>query len=273
MPLRQNVLGVNISTTSYEDVAETCAQWITQRVTDPCAPSRYVCIAAVQSVMEARRHTAIRTILNEADIVTPDGMPLVWALRSFGARQQERVYGPTLMLRLCAQAEQKGHRIFLYGGQAQTLDSLRRNLLRQFPKLILAGSYLPPFRPLTEEEEQEASAAIRRASPDLVFVGIGTPKQELWMAQHKTSFPGVVMLGVGAAFDFHAGRVRQAPAWMQALGLEWFYRLTQEPARLWKRYILVTPWFIPFWVMQKLSMIMYDVACGERKPHSPSNAA
>ena len=260
-PAKQDVLGVRISATSYQQVADTCASWIAGRTGDE--PARYICVTSVHGVMEARKDTAIRSILNGADIATPDGMPLVWALRSFGLTDQQRVYGPNLMLILCEQAARLGHRIFLYGGREETLDILQANLLTKFPDLQIAGAYSPPFRALTDDEEAHVQRMIRDSKADLIFVGISTPKQERWMAAHKHTFPGVVMAGVGAAFDFHAGRVKQAPAWMQRSGLEWFFRLTSEPARLWRRYVLVTPWFLPFWAMQKVSITMRQVACGD----------
>jgi N-acetylglucosaminyldiphosphoundecaprenol N-acetyl-beta-D-mannosaminyltransferase len=273
-PAKQDILGVGISATSYNEVTAACAAWIAQRRTGASSPpARYICVTSVHGVMEARKDEGIRDILNRADIATPDGMPLVWALRSFGETRQERVYGPNLMLMLCAQAERLGHRIFLYGGREDTLDALCGNLLQRFPSIRFAGKYSPPFRPLTDGEEQEVCALIASSRPDLLFVGISTPKQERWMAEHKERFPGLVMVGVGAAFDFHAGRVSQAPAWMQARGLEWLYRLGKEPARLWKRYILVTPWFIPCWGMQKLSLFIHDLACGQHKRNSQQTAA
>jgi N-acetylglucosaminyldiphosphoundecaprenol N-acetyl-beta-D-mannosaminyltransferase len=256
-PKKQDVLGVGISATNYEEVAKTCADWLQTRTA-----AHYICVTSVHGVMEARKNESIRSILNGADIATPDGMPLVWALRSFGNSLQERVYGPNLMLTLCGQAQERGHRIFLYGGRPETLDTLCDNLRRRFPRLVVAGSYSPPFRPLTEGEEASVRETILDARPDLLFVGISTPKQERWMAEHKACFPGVVMVGVGAAFDFHAGRVKQAPAWMQKHGLEWFFRLAMEPARLWRRYVLVTPLFLPCWALQKLSITMNDFACG-----------
>jgi N-acetylglucosaminyldiphosphoundecaprenol N-acetyl-beta-D-mannosaminyltransferase len=215
--------------------------------------------------MEARKNSGLRSILNAADIATPDGMPLVWALRSFGVPKQERVYGPTLMLLLCEQAARLGHRVFLYGGRPEALDRLQTKLIERFPGLKIAGIYSPPFRDLTEFEEKEAQRRIQDAAPDLLFVGISTPKQEHWMWAHRQVLPGIVMVGVGAAFDFHAGRVSQAPAWMQRNGLEWFYRLTREPGRLWRRYLLVTPWFLPLWAMQKASITMHHIACGARE--------
>jgi len=263
-PSKVDVLGIGVSTTSYQEVSALCGNWISERDRLTSAPGRYICVASVHGVIEARKHSGLREILNQADVVTPDGMPLVWALRSFGATDQQRVYGPNLMLELCARAETAGHRVFLYGGRPETLDRLCANLRQRFPNLNIAGQFSPPFRPLTEAEDDEVCRMITTAQPDLLFVGISTPKQELWMAEHKERFPGVVLIGVGAAFDFHAGRVRQAPPWMQARGLEWLYRLCQEPTRLWKRYILVTPRFLPLWGMQKLSLIMRDAACGCR---------
>jgi len=221
---------------------------------------RYICVTSVHGVMTAQRNRFVRVLLNDADIATPDGMPIVWALRSFGVRHQKRVYGPQLMLTLCEQAMRYGHRIFLYGGREETLPDLRRRLMAQFPQLIIAGTYSPPFRPLTAEEDTSVIERILKSDADIVFVGIGTPKQERWMWEHRAKLPGAVMVGVGAAFDFHAGRVKQAPTWMQQSGLEWFFRLLMEPARLWKRYLLVTPLFLPLWALQKLGLLKYDHA-------------
>jgi N-acetylglucosaminyldiphosphoundecaprenol N-acetyl-beta-D-mannosaminyltransferase len=206
--------------------------------------------------MEARKDDAFRSILNGADIATPDGMPLVWALRSFGQRRQQRVYGPNLMLVLCEQAARMGHRIFIYGGRPETLEILRTNLHERFPTLIVSGSYSPPFRPLTASEDRQVCQIIREAAPDLIFVGISTPKQERWMYDHRSALPGTIMIGVGAALDFHSGRVKQAPGWMQRNGLEWFFRLTREPNRLWRRYLLVTPGFLPCWAAQKARVVI-----------------
>jgi N-acetylglucosaminyldiphosphoundecaprenol N-acetyl-beta-D-mannosaminyltransferase len=202
--------------------------------------------------MMAQDDRKVAQILNDADVATPDGMPVVWALRSFGCRKQQRVYGPTLMLEICRRAAETGQRIFLYGGREDTLPLLISRLQNQFPRLLIAGSYSPPFRPLTEAEEEDVQYHINSSDADIVFVGISTPKQEKWMHEHRHCFSGVTMIGVGAAFDFHAGRTKQAPGWMQRRGLEWLFRLLMEPARLWKRYLLITPRFLPLWAMQKL---------------------
>jgi len=249
-PLKRNVAGIEISTTSYDEVVACCERWVENRRNGEVTPSRYICVTSVHGVITARDDASVRRILNAADIATPDGMPLVWALRSFGFKNQQRVYGPRLMLHLCANAERKGHRIFLYGGTDERLLQLRARLLRRFPDLLIAGWYAPPFRDLTAEEACDVERRILESGADLCFVGVSTPKQEHFMFEHRERLPGVIMIGVGAAFDFHAGRVRQAPDWMQRAGLEWFFRLAMEPARLWRRYLLVTPRFLPLWGWQ-----------------------
>ena len=251
-PEKQQIVNIGISRTSYAEVVALCRAWSEERKTSPPPRARYICVASVHGVILAHDDPHIARILNEADIATPDGMPLVWAMRSFGSPHQQRVYGPTLMLELCREAARIGQRIFLYGGREDILALLTGRLRERFPGLSIAGSYSPPFRPLTAAEDARVRQLILHADPDLIFVGIGTPKQERWMSEHRACFPGVTMIGVGAAFDFHAGRTRQAPAWMQRNGLEWLFRLAVEPARLWKRYLLITPRFLPLWAMQKL---------------------
>jgi N-acetylglucosaminyldiphosphoundecaprenol N-acetyl-beta-D-mannosaminyltransferase len=252
--MKQSVLGVRISTVAYAEEVARCEQWIEEaresKFHEHAAAGHYVCVTSVHGIMTARTDSAFRNILNNADIATPDGMPVVWALRSFGHRGQRRVYGPTLMLQICQNASERGHKVFLYGGRPESLEDLRRNLVGRFPALQISGAFSPPFRPLTPEEDAEVVRTIRDSGADLVFVGISTPKQENWMWAHKSKLPGVVMIGVGAAFDFHAGRVRQAPVWLQKHGLEWFYRLMMEPQRLWRRYLLQTPLFLPLWALQ-----------------------
>ena len=254
---KQNILGVGICATSYGEVAEACGAWIANR--PPGSTSRYICVTSVHGIMTAVFDPSFRAKLNRADIATPDGMPVVWALRSFGHPRQERVYGPDLMLVLCEQAERLGHRIFLYGSQPETLTLLERSLLRRFPNLTIVGAYSPPFRSLTPREDQEITKMIADAAPDLTFIGLSTPKQEHWMSSHVGHLPGV-MIGVGAAFDFHAGKLKQAPTWMRRRGLEWLFRLLMEPRRLWKRYLLITPLFLPLWSMQRIGLLKYSTA-------------
>jgi len=254
-PPKQSVLGIGVSATSYGEVCWITRSWVEKGRNLPTAPGRCVCVTSVHGIMTSRSDAEFRRILNEADLVTPDGMPVVWAMRSFGLRRQSRVYGPNLMLALCEQAAHLGHRIFLYGATQETLGLLSRNLQKWYPGLHIAGMYAPPFRALTAEEDAEAVRRIRESRADIVFVGISTPKQERWMSAHRSTLPGVVMFGVGAAFDFHAGRVSQAPGWMQRHGLEWFYRLLMEPQRLWKRYLLETPLFLPLWFLQLAGLL------------------
>ena len=254
VPKKQLVVSVGISTTSYDETAQLCMRWADERKMAAAAPSHYICVTSVHGVILAKQDPNVARYLNEADIATPDGMPVVWALRSFGYPNQQRVYGPTLMLEICRRAAVRGARIFLYGGREETLRVLSESLPQRFPGLQIAGAYSPPFRELTAEEEIATVARIRDSNPDIVFVGISTPKQERWMYEHRETFPGVTLIGVGAAFDFHAGRVRQAPAWMQRRGLEWMFRLTVEPRRLWRRYLLTTPQFLPLWAKQKWLM-------------------
>ena len=252
LPEKQRIINVGISKTSYREVVALCLRWAEERRSSSDYPAHYICVTSVHGVIMAQDDPAVAKVLNEADVATPDGMPLVWALRSFGAPEQQRVYGPTLMLEICRQAAQAGLRIFLYGGHAETLPRLTARLQEGFPQLQITGSYSPPFRPLTAAEEIDVHRLVCAADPDILFVGISTPKQERWMYEHRDAFQGLTMIGVGAAFDFHAGRTRQAPSWMQRNGLEWLFRLVVEPKRLWRRYLLVTPRFLPLWAMQKL---------------------
>jgi N-acetylglucosaminyldiphosphoundecaprenol N-acetyl-beta-D-mannosaminyltransferase len=245
-------VSVGISKTSYAEVVDLCRRWISHRAANPYPLARYICVTSAHGVILAKDDPSFAEILNSADIATPDGMPVVWALRSFGSIGQQRVYGPTLMLELCRSAAEHGHRIYLYGGHAAVLPLLENRLREQFPGLPIVGRYSPPFRALSREEDEAIQEMIRNARPDLIFVGLSTPKQERWMFEHRHAFPGVTMIGVGAAFDFHAGRMPQAPAWMQRRGLEWLFRLISEPRRLWRRYLLVTPRFLPLWGLQRL---------------------
>lgn len=259
-PRKQSIVGVGISMTSYSEVAQVCAGWIAERraaAAGSLRHARYICITSVHGIVSAFLDRSLRPVFNAADIATPDGMPVVWALRSFGAREQQRVYGPDLMLTLCEQAGAHGHRVFLYGGREETLPVLCERLKARVPSLQIVGAYSPPFRPLTPDEDARTVERILGSGADLLFVGLSTPKQDRWMLDHRLKLPGLVMAGVGAAFDFHAGRVSQAPPWMQRTGLEWLFRLKEEPTRLWKRYLLVTPLFLPLWGLQLLGFLKY----------------
>lgn len=261
---KRPVLGVDISTTNYRRICAACRQWVREQRQTANRPARCIFACTVHSVMTAVLEPDFRAVLNSADVATPDGVPLAWALRSFGVRRQPRVYGPNLMLLLCGQAARLGHRVYLYGGHPEALPPLRRRLRGRYPSLVIVGAEAPPFRPLTAEEDAGVVERMQAARADLVFVGLGAPKQERWIAAHRDRLPGVILVGVGAAFDFHAGRIPQAPGCMQRAGLEWLFRLLLEPARLWKRYLLLNPLFLALWALQKAGLLRYRPANGTR---------
>jgi len=204
----------------------------------------YVCVTGVHGVMESHRNPDLRRIHNASGLTTPDGMPLVWAGRWSGAKHMRRVYGPDLMLALCALAATRGWSSYFYGGAAGVPERLVERLVERFPSLKVTGTYSPPFRELTPAEDAAIVACIEQAAPDLIWVGLGTPKQERWMAAHRDRLNAPVLLGVGAAFNIHAGLLPQAPRWVQGSGLEWLYRLSREPRRLAGRYLRNNPQFL-----------------------------
>jgi N-acetylglucosaminyldiphosphoundecaprenol N-acetyl-beta-D-mannosaminyltransferase len=232
-----DVLGVGVSAINLDDAAATIERWIGER------SRNYVCVTGVHGVMESRRDPRLRAIHNQAGMVTPDGMPLVWLLRLFGKRRTDRVYGPDLMRKMTAISSRRGYRQFYYGGAEGLADKLKQAMETLHPDLDVAGTLCPPFRELTPVEDQIVVDAINAARPDIVWVGLSTPKQEMWMAKHVGRIDAPVMIGVGAAFDFLAGTKRQAPVWMQRRGLEWLFRLASEPSRLWRRYAYIVPAF------------------------------
>jgi len=237
------LLGTRIDTTTYSAASNTIRAWAQQGL------SKYVCAAAVNNVMQAYDSEEFRRVMNEADLVTPDGMPLVWGLRCLGHRCASRVYGPDLTLRLLAMAEESGLAAGFYGGDPQTLARLVETVRRRFPALAVAYAYSPPFRELTREEAERVADEINASATRILFVGLGSPKQDAWMAAQKGRV-GAVMVGVGAAFDFLAGTKRQAPRWMMRAGLEWLFRLASEPRRLGKRYLKHNPRFLLLFALQ-----------------------
>lgn len=247
----QRILGMRVHPTSFEDATRLVLSWAARR------ESRYVCIANVHMVMEAYDSPSFQRLVNEADLVTPDGMPLAWMLRHLKKQPQERVYGPKLMLHVCEAAARQGVRVGLYGAKEETLVALRGALTKKFPSLEIVYAYAPPFRPLTKEESDAVVDNIHAADVQVLFVGLGCPKQEQWMAAQKGRIHAV-MLGVGAAFDFHAGSVKQAPHWMQDAGMEWAFRLLMEPRRLWKRYAKHNPRFVALASLQALGWRRYE---------------
>ncbi len=250
---RVNILGVGISAITMTQGLDKIEEWTALR------QCHYVCITGVHGVMESQRDGILRQIHNTAGLVTPDGMPLVWLSRFKGFRHVQRVYGPDLMLAFCERSAAKGYRHYLYGGAEGVTEQLAVSLQRRFPGLQIVGTYSPPFRPLSKEEDDQVVHRINAANPDIVWVGLSTPKQELWMASHVGRLTAPVLIGVGAAFDFHAGRKKQAPRWMQKNGLEWLFRLVTEPRRLWKRYLVNNPLFVALVVAQALGLKRYRI--------------
>ena len=240
------MLGVGVHATTMPGAVGTIARWVAAR------EARYVCVSGVHGVMESQRDAALRGIHNAAGLVTMDGMPLVWLGRLAGHADADRVYGPDLMLAVCAALAPHGGRHFFYGATDDVLARLTRRLRERVPGLVVAGTYAPPFRPLTPEEDADVVARINAADPHVVWVGLSTPKQERWMAAHVGRVRGAVLIGVGAAFDFHAGVKPQAPRWMQRAGLEWLFRLACEPRRLGPRYLVNNPRFVWSIVRQAL---------------------
>jgi N-acetylglucosaminyldiphosphoundecaprenol N-acetyl-beta-D-mannosaminyltransferase len=235
-PERQTILGIGVDATSYQDATARVMEWARR------GESRVVCLGVVASVMEARESARYRAALDQADLVTPDGMPLVWMLHWLGVKPATRVYGPDLTLEVLRAAEEAGIAVGFYGSSEEVLRKLLANLGQRFPRLAVSFHQAPPFRPLSQDEDDGDVSSIKESGTRILFVGLGGAKQDLWMAEHRARVPAV-MLGVGAAFDFLAGTKPQAPRWMQNAGLEWLFRLTTEPRRLWRRYLRHNPRF------------------------------
>lgn len=227
------LLGVRVHAVQIPDAIARMEEWIRDR--DGC---HYVAVTGMHGVMEAQHDTQFKRILNTADLVVSDGMPLVWAGRRHGFPMKRRVYGPELMLTFCQQTATKGYRHYFYGGASEVPSELAASLEERFPGMQIAGTYSPPFRALTPEEDAQIVAQINAAQADILWVGLSTPKQEKWMYAHRDKLNVPILMGVGAAFDLNSGRLRQAPDWMRENGLEWFFRLVMEPRRLWKRYLV-----------------------------------
>lgn len=234
------VLDVPLAVTDYAGAVTQARQWAV-------APARAYAIAAANThvVTLARRDTAFASALGRFDLVLPDGMPLVWMMnRHLGTPLRDRVYGPTFMLRCLEAAQGPDFAHFLLGGSEELLAALRESLMARFPALRLAGSYAPPFGAWPPEEDERIVARIRESGANLVWIGLGCPKQELWLARCLPRLPAGVYSAVGAAFAFHAGLVSQAPAWVQRAGMEWLFRLLAEPRRLWRRYLVFNTLFL-----------------------------
>lgn len=235
---RANVLGVGVHATTMEEAVTLSGCLLQSGI------QSYVCLTGVHGVMEAQRDSQLRRTLNEAALCLPDGMPTVWLGRAQGHRQMARVYGPDYMAELCHWSVGHGFRHFLYGGKPGVAELLRERLCRRFPGIQIAGSYTPPFGTLSEPDERKLRHQIAECKPDILWVGLSTPRQERFMAEHVGKLDVTLMAGVGAAFDIHAGLVTDSPEWIKRCGLQWLDRLRKEPSRLWRRYLKNNPAFV-----------------------------
>jgi N-acetylglucosaminyldiphosphoundecaprenol N-acetyl-beta-D-mannosaminyltransferase len=234
---RVDVLGIHVSVTDMEHTVGTFARWIDAGV------RHLVCVSDMNALLHARADSELTKVYNTSGMTLPDGMPLVWAGKKAGFDQMERVCGPDLIERVMAEAEQRGWSQYFYGGADGVAEQLRDTFTARHPGLKVAGVYSPPYRALSAEEDAAIVDKLNEAKPDIIWIGLGAPKQERWMAEHRDRLDAAILIGVGAAFDFHTGRLDRAPGWMQKAGLEWSYRLYKEPRRLWRRYVLGIPRF------------------------------
>ncbi len=251
-PPRANVLSVANHAINIPTVMEVIVSAIEN------GTKGYICVTGVHGVMEAQRDHEFKKILNNALLNTPDGMPMVWVGKIQGFKEMSRVYGPDLMLAVCQASVEKKYSHFFYGGADGVAERLKQKLTERFPGLNVVGTYTPPFRLLNEQEEHQLIEQVKELKPDIFWVGLSTPKQEKFMAEYLHKLDTKLMIGVGAAFDIHSGKVKQAPRWMQRTGLEWLFRLLQEPRRLWKRYLINNPLFLCKITLQLLGIKKYD---------------
>lgn len=226
------ILGVKISAINMHDACSLVENAILKRY------KIYICVCPVSTIMECKKNATVLKSVNSADLVTPDGMAVVWLGRMRGHKNIRRVYGPELMQNICDISKEKGYKNYLYGSTRDTLNKLQEKLTKQYPGLVIRGSFSPPFRQLTKNEDEEIVKEINGSNPDIVWVGLGSPKQDLWMHEHRNRINAPIMIGVGAAFDFLAGTKPQAPRWIRDNGFEWLFRFITEPKRLWRRYLI-----------------------------------
>jgi N-acetylglucosaminyldiphosphoundecaprenol N-acetyl-beta-D-mannosaminyltransferase len=265
------VLGVRVDAVQMSDALAILRSWID----DPRTITRFAAVTGMHGIAESRLNSQFRQVLNAADLVVPDGMPLVWLARIKGYSLRRRVCGAELMDGFC-RVSGNAHRHFFYGGAPGVAEKLAQTLHEKHG-IVIAGTYTPPFRSLTAAEEEELISSVERASPDVIWVGLSTPKQEQWMYEHRCRLRIPVMLGVGAAFDMNCGNLRRAPEWMRNIGLEWLFRLASEPGRLWRRYLITIPkaaWFVCLELLQS-SMVRSNAAhsAGTTKANSTGDSS
>jgi N-acetylglucosaminyldiphosphoundecaprenol N-acetyl-beta-D-mannosaminyltransferase len=250
---RVNILGVGVSAITIPRALDQFDRWIT------AGAKQYVCVADVHAIMQSRWSEQFRRIHNGAGMVTPDGMPLVRLAQLERGGQVDRVYGPDLLTETCAHSVPRGHSHFFFGGGPGVAERLAERMAARCPGLRVAGTYMPPFRPTTAEEDEEITRMINDARPDFVWVGLSTPKQEYWMAKFRPRLDAAILVGIGAAFDFHSGNKPQAPRIVQRSGMEWLFRLATEPKRLWPRYRRVIPHFLYLLAKEKLGLEKFPI--------------
>jgi N-acetylglucosaminyldiphosphoundecaprenol N-acetyl-beta-D-mannosaminyltransferase len=248
-----NILGIPIAAVNMKEVVAFISSWI------ECGARTFVTVTGVHGIMESQSDRELKSIHSSAGMCVPDGVPTVWIGKLYGHRDMRRVYGPDLMLEMMRISSARGYTHFLFGGKEGVATLLKARLEQKFPGIRIVGTFSPPFRPMNEQEEERLGQMIENLFPDIIWVGLSTPKQEKWMAAHCGKLNARVMIGVGAAFDFHAGLVRQAPGWVQQCGLEWFFRMCMEPRRLWRRYFYNNPRFIVLMLCQLLKLKKYDL--------------
>jgi len=249
---RGNIIGVHVNAISMNDALNALELWISTR------QAHYVCVTPAYSVLQGHDDLDLRQIYNNSGLTTPDGAPVTWILGWKGFKNVKRVYGPDFMLAACACSVENTWKHYFYGGTPHVISCLQEELTDRFPGLQVVGADSPPFRPLTPEEDEEAVERIRAAKPDIVWIGLGAPRQDRWMASHLDRLGVPVLVGVGAAFDFLSGCKPQAPVWMRRNGLEWVFRLASEPARLWRRYLLGNPRFLWLLFLQSVGVLKFD---------------
>jgi N-acetylglucosaminyldiphosphoundecaprenol N-acetyl-beta-D-mannosaminyltransferase len=252
-----DVLGVKLSAVNLQRTVDMADQSI---AAGNCG---YICVTGVHGVMEAQSNSEFRNILNRAFINTPDGMPMSWVGHLQGFSEMDRVFGPDLMTAMCKVSLKRGYRHFFYGGQPGVAELLKKTLQSKFPGLQVVGTYTPPFRSLTPDEEEEVFTQVRESKPHILWVGLSTPKQEIFMAHYFDRLKVPLLVGVGAAFDYHTGRIRDCSGWIKRAGLQWLHRLLQDPRRLWKRYLQNNPAFVWNIMLQTLGMRQYRISEGE----------
>ena len=248
---RVRVVSLCLNVSQYESAIESITSIV------EAGEGGYICMSTVHMIMESYDDPAYGEKVNSANMVVSDGMPLVWILRWQGEREAGRIRANDLMIRLCEDAQNRGMSVGFYGGKQEVLDTIVERAKTDFPNLNIAYTHSPPFRQLTEEEDRAITDEINLTAPDILFVGLGCPKQEIWMAAHKKRLK-TVMIGVGASFDFYAGNITECPQWLQNMGLEWLFRLSQEPRRLWKRYLILNPRFVWLAGLQLLGLKRFE---------------